>query len=272
MNPNVIFLHIPKTAGATLRSAIHRQYPDRQTHQISTVPSVEVSISEFKDFPPERRKEIRFLSGHGVFGLHSFLEGDTEYVTMLRRPISRVISGYHYILRSPQHRLYEDVAEGGMSLHEYVSSGVNQELDNQMVRRVVGIKGSEEPGEGTLDQAKENLNEWFGVVGLVECFDESLLLMKKRYGWGDVSYHRRNSAPDRPKKEDYPQHVVREIKQRNRLDAELYEYGKERLSGKLEEIDLSEELRSLRRRCWMRSKGVQLKDKINQSLASIGLR
>lgn len=272
MSQNVIFLHIPKAAGTTLRSVIHRQYPDRQVQQIWSVPSLEESISEFKDLPPERRKEIRFLTGHGVFGLHSFLEGDTEYVTMLRRPVRRVISNYHHVLRSPNHRLHGEVAEGGMSLLEYVSSGVNQALDNQMVRQVVGNEGSEDPGEGTLNQAKANLDEWFGVVGLVERFDESLLLMKKRYGWGDVSYHRRNATPNRRKKEDYPQHVVREIKQRNRLDAELYEYGKERLRGKLEEIDLSEELRSLRRRCWMRSKGVQLKDKISRSLASIGLR
>jgi hypothetical protein len=272
MSRNVIFLHIPKAAGTTLRSVIHRQYPDRQVHQIWSVPSLEESISEFKDLPPERRKEIRFLTGHGVFGLHSFLKGETEYVTMLRRPVSRVISNYYYVLRSPGHRLYKDVAEEGMTLHEYVSSGINRVLDNQMVRQVTGIGGDEDPGEEVLDQAKENLDMWFGVVGLVERFDESLVLMKERYGWGDVSYRKRKVASDRPGREDLSRALLRKIEERNRLDTELYEYGQKRLNRELSAADLSRELTSLRRKCWTRSKKAQLKEKVSEGLSFLGLR
>jgi hypothetical protein len=83
---------------------------------------------------------------------------------------------------------------------------------------------------------------WFGIVGLVERFDESLLLMKKRYGWGDVSYRKRKVASDRPGREDLSRALLRKIEERNRLDTDLYEYGQMRLNRELSAADLSREL------------------------------
>jgi hypothetical protein len=137
--------------------------------------------------------------------------------------------------------------------------------------RWLGSGGGEDLREGALDQAKENLDQWFGVVGLVEHFDESLLLMKKRYGWKDVSYYRRNVTPDRPEKEDYPQRVVREIKNRNRLDTELYEYGSERLVKKLEDVNIDQVPYSFRLKCYVRSrkKGIKINyDKLKNLLCN----
>lgn len=272
---NLIFLHMPKCAGSTLQEVLFRQYPDRQCRRVASPPS------EFRNLSWAERKDVRCLAGHGSFGLHSLLEGSTEYITMLRRPVERVISTYYYVAQSPGHRHYEAVTgEEGMSLYEYVSSGginVSGGLDNKMVRHMAGDAGAS--GRKLLRQAKKNWDEWFGVVGLVERFDESLLLMKERYGWGDVAYRKWNVTRDRPSREDLPERVIEEIEARNRLDIELYEYGKERLSAELEGTDIDRELPSFRRRCWMLDKKGKLKDRasqvksqVGQMLRSMGLR
>ena len=271
MRRSIIFLHIPKAAGSTLRSIIRRQYSDSQVHAVSSVPDLQQSISQFRNLPKSQRAEIRCLMGHGSYGLHEELSGSTEYITMFRRPVSRVISNYYYVRHSPEHRLYEEVTESEMSLHEYVSSGVNAVLNNHMVRDVTGTK-SGKPDEKTLQEAKSNLNEKFGVVGLVEQFDESLLLMKRRHGWSDVSYRKRNVTSSRPRKEDLPATLIREIKERNHLDIELYQYAARELNRELQQIQLDLELRLLRLQCWLRSMNVELRNSARRGFAALGLR
>lgn len=235
---------------------------------MSSVPDLQQSISHFQNLPRSEREKLRCVMGHGTYGLHDHLPGSTEYITIFRHPVSRVISNYYYVRRSPEHRVYEEANE--MSLREYATSGVNTALDNQMTRNVTGTTGGGD--EKTLQKAKDILDKRFGVVGLVKRFDESLLLMKERYGWEDIAYRKRNVTSDRPRKEDLLEHTIQEIEERNQLDIELYEYGQNRLSRKLERTDLNRKLRSLRRKCWIRSKKIQLKNKVKQGLSSLGLR
>ena len=253
---SVIFLHIPKCAGSTLRNVIERQYPSGQTYRISPNPSPRESIREFKNLPESEQESIRALSGHGGFsGLHNYLPGKTEYVTLLRNPIDRVISNYYYVRRTEGHRHYETARE--MSLREYVTSGVNKALDNQMVRSIAGSGAggkNEEADAERFRQAKENLNKYFGVVGLVEYFDKSILLMKQHFGWGDVSYQKRNVSSNRPAKEDLPVSLREEIEERNHWDRKLYEYGEQQLNRKLNKSDLRLELRWLQFRCWLQGR------------------
>ena len=73
-----------------------------------------------------------------------------------------------------------------------------------------------------LLKAKENL-QYFSVVGLTERFEESLALMKLRFGWKLESYSSFNITRTRPKKRDLPQSTLDLIAERNRFDIELYE-------------------------------------------------
>ena len=73
-----------------------------------------------------------------------------------------------------------------------------------------------------LRKAKENL-QYFSVVGLTEHFEESLALMKLRFGWELKSYSSFNVTRTRPKKRDLPQSTLDLIAERNRFDIELYD-------------------------------------------------
>lgn len=105
---------------------------------------------------------------------------------MLRDPIDRVISHYYHVINRPKHYLYKAVTSRNMNLAEYVRSGLSHEANNGQVRQISGVEAvffDREPvSPGVLDVAKRNLSEHFHGVGLLERYDESLILFKKLLG------------------------------------------------------------------------------------------
>jgi hypothetical protein len=220
----VIFLHIPKTGGITLRRIIERQYDRRVVHSVGD------PYWSFYELPEAERSRIRLLQGHMPFGLHAALPGPSTYVTMLRDPIERVISEYHYLLRTPTAKFHETVTARGMSLGDVVREGLSVEFDNHQTRLL-----SDDPwvpfgscSDEMLEQAKRNLGERFAVVGLLERFDESVLLMKSRLGWRrPVYYVRRNVTRGRPAPASLPPDTRALIERTHGFDVELYRYATE---------------------------------------------
>ena len=231
-----------------------RQYDDDNIYLITKEETfVRSNTVSFRDLPRSKRMETQCIMGHASFGLHRDLIGSTEYVTLLRDPVNRIISLYYYARRAEGHRHHEVIREEDVSLHDYVTSGINEvEIRNGMTRQIAGLT-DELPDRHALKQAKQHLRDYFGVVGLVERFDESLLLMKRQYGWGQVAYRRRRVGKGRPRKEDISEETLHEIRERNRLDWELYRFAKERFENSLSEIDLEEELRWHQLKCRMYS-------------------
>jgi hypothetical protein len=76
-----------------------------------------------------------------------------------------------------------------------------------------------------LERATDHLNNYFSVVGLSERFEESLALMKLRFGWQLKSYSSFNVTRARPKKEDLPRATLDLIAEKNRFDVALYQHA-----------------------------------------------
>ena len=122
------------------------------------------------------------------------------------------------------------------------------ELDNGMTRFIAGDENDlfinrtaiGECDEKLLDKAIYNLDNWFAVAGLVEKFDETVLLLGKVLGWRNSFYLPRNRGKDR-KKPDIGSGLVEKIKARNYLDVRLYEYIQKRFYNDLERYGISED-------------------------------
>jgi len=69
-----------------------------------------------------------------------------------------------------------------------------------------------------FEQAKHNLRNHFSVVGLSERFEDSLALMKIRYGWKLDSYHSFNITRSRARKRELPQAILDLIADKNSFD------------------------------------------------------
>jgi hypothetical protein len=209
--------------------------------------------------------------GHVPFGIHDSLTGPAEYITLLRDPVERVISNYYYIRRSPKHRFYDALED--LSIQQYVKNGINPLIENGMVRFLSG-RAYDRPGKVMLKEAKDNLREHFGVVGLVEKFDESLLLMASRYNWSNIAYRRRNATKTRPTREDLSSSVIESIQRHNRLDIELYRYARERLTRDLRtaDLDLENKLRWLQGGCRLHAFKHNVQVATRNVLGALGLK
>lgn len=203
-----------------------------------------------KNIPEVERKKIKFLHGHISFGVDEYLPNSSIYITMLRNPVERIISHYYYVLRNPNHYLYDQVVSQNMNLKDYVSSGISEELQNDQTRRLSGIfqksLNSEQNPTDMLEIAKINLKEKIGVFGLTEIFDESLLLFQRKIGFQDIFYFKQNSTKNRTKKQDIPENVIQTIKDNNQLDIELYQYASDLFDSYITQESIKNKLQSFK--------------------------
>ena len=175
--------------------------------------------------------------GHFSFGLnvHQSLAQPTTYFTMLRNPVDRVISTYFYIIRKPDHTHHKTTHD--LSLFDFVKNGVSPVgIDNGMTRLLCGIEDISSIPFGCctgemLQTAKKNLAQYFSVIGLMDRFDETLILLKKIYGWHPF-YIKENVSRNRPS-DPPPPETIDLIKNYNKFDIQLYDYARGLFEEKL---------------------------------------
>jgi len=253
-----LFLHIPKTAGTTLTEVIYDEYfgrPEgseaylehdrfRLTHGILYVKE-NVSAGFYRDsyecvFDSSerqvlRRTDIGVVIGHFTFGLHRYLGRPASYITLLRDPVERVASLHNHLLLYPDYQESAVVADARVSLLEFATRWERREIDNDQVRRLSGIDAPfGECSPTMLEQAKQNLADWFAVVGITERFDESLALFRKALGWADARYRSRMVNRGHVRRASLTRREVDALSDRNALDLELYSFAKELFEEALE--------------------------------------
>lgn len=187
-------------------------------------------IESFFRLSEQERQQIKIFMGHFSFGLHvdRYLARPTTYLTILRRPVDRVISTYFYILRKPGHTHHQTTIR--LSLYDFVRNGVSPVgIDNGMTRLLCGIEDvSSVPfgscTEAMLESAKNNLSQYFSVVGLTDRFDETVILLNKLYGWHPF-YIKDNVSRSRPSAPPPSAETIELIKTYNKLDIQLYDYA-----------------------------------------------
>jgi len=244
----VIFLHVPKAAGATLNVILRRHFAEDETYRIDGR-NVAESIAKFKRLPRAEREKIRLLAGHQGYGLHAYLGTPSTYVTLLRDPVDRAVSHYYYARSAPGHYLHDEIVSKGIGLEDYPKLAA--EVRNGQTRMLAGSDGAEsdECGRKELDLAKRRLTESFSAFGICGEFDRSLVLLKRRLGLRRPYYHRINVTPGRPRRADVPRSAAGAIARSNEFDMELYRFAlarfKEACAGA---PGLDREVRSLRRR------------------------
>lgn len=209
----LLFLHIPKAGGSTLKAILGREYAGRATWTADW-PTAE-DVAQLED-----RAAIELVEGHFRFGLHRLFPQEATYITLVRDPVDRVVSHYDYVRREEAHPLHDEVISRGLDLREYVESGLSGELENGQVELLA--EG------GGLEEAKRNLVEHFPVVGVTERFDESILLFQREFGWRLPLYARVN-VTDKKRRSTIDTRTRALILERNELDAGLYAFAVERL-------------------------------------------
>nr|WP_272506048.1 sulfotransferase family 2 domain-containing protein [Salinibacter ruber] len=250
--PPVAFIHIPKTAGTTFHTILRKQYGQSSIAAVRAFTPDELEAQMQSLGVADRADpDVEAVSGHMIFGAHRYLDGPLQYLTFVREPVSRVISDYYYVRRTPDHDFYDPVVTENYSLADYVVSGITIYTNNVQTRMISGIGRDVDFGDCTsdmLDRALHNLDEHFAGIGLTERFDESVTLMQRKLGWSLPMYKTRNRTKKRPGRAEIPDATRTLIREHNALDLKLYQYAKERFHrerSKQEEDAFERDLRRL---------------------------
>jgi hypothetical protein len=246
----IAFVHIPKTGGTTLSAMLERQYAHDELHEImmrgmswiaaepALVPKRLITLSKIHRLKSALRqaRPPRMIHGHFDWSIVKLLPAGTRCFTLLRDPVERAISHYYHYRRMVGDPAYPIAM--GSTLAQWVSERGLVEMDNGQTRRLAGEMGVPY-GRLTarmLDRAKANLAR-LAVVGLTERFDESVVLLQRAFGWTLLPVRARNIGKDRPPRAAVSPQTLQLIEDCNRLDLDLYRFGRglfERAIGKLD--------------------------------------
>ena len=220
----LIFLHIPKTGGSTLYKILRRHYSQTETITLDTP-----GVARFKTLPIAQRERYRLIQGHLCFGLHRFIPRASTYVTFLRQPVERAFSFYCYARSTPDHYLYPVLTNEHLDLRALLALDLTEELCNYQTRMLAGDEW-EDPQRvvtrAALERAQANLRNGFRVVGLLEEFDATLLLLHRVFAWPLRVYVKENVTKEKPSAASLDVETRRLVEDANPLDLELYEYAR----------------------------------------------
>lgn len=169
----LFFIHIPKTAGTSLRRVLRPRYTGEEF-----VPVYSHEPAELQSIR-DKLEGARVLYGHFSYGFHELLDTQGLYATMLREPVARAWSLYRHQLHNPRAG-YHDLVRSGISFEKLLESNSIHEMNNHMTRIVSGHVGVEFiDDDSLLARAIENIKRDFLFVGLVERMAESLASLSR---------------------------------------------------------------------------------------------
>jgi hypothetical protein len=238
IEPLIALVHVPGTAGATVKSAFADAYTRRAVRGVGDYARGKEALAKLARSSDHwerwHRRGGRVVAGRVPYALlRQELPSDTRYISFLREPVDRVLSHYyrdiHYPELTPEQRAErrERGRATAASLEEALGEQGVPQLNDLATRFLCGHPSpmGELPATA-LDDAKANLRE-LAFVGLQERFDESILLLRRMLGLDPVPHLNANVAINRPAVEDISDEQRALIEEHNRLDAELYAFGLE---------------------------------------------
>jgi len=265
VEPLLVYHHIQKTAGASLRIVVKENYPpERLLESYGAATDNEWYRLWWGSFTAGERSTIRCVAGHSANHLLPALDRPFRVLSILRDPVERVVSLYHYLLGRHDY-MKAHAPGGGRGKREALGllEGENWTLDdiyrhlggghegrsvehqklstffNGQTRAILRphsdletlayAEGSWPEGELHLKTALEYVKRHY-AVGLQEDFVHSIDRFAQEFGWHSVftPYVNVTQHERRHEVSDETRALIRRY---NALDIELYEHFREVLGG-----------------------------------------
>jgi hypothetical protein len=226
----LLFLHVPKTAGVSVSSYLKERYAPGRVLEV-VPPDYLASEAAIRDLDASRKLGIGLVLGHFSYGMHEAFEQECRYFSILRDPISRLVSLYRYTRATPEHPRHDHARR--MSLVEFANSGIHPELENCQTKMLSGrlesnfIAGNGPCTAEDLRRAKTHIDEGFAICGIYEELAATMSDLASLMGWPRQRIEHRNRTAGVPGDEV-------QAADRNALaavcefDVALYEYARER--------------------------------------------
>lgn len=231
MDYSLIYLHQPKTGGTTTKGFLKRNFHNRRSFQIEK--PYHKNIEQFKNLSDNQKTTIDLLYGHFGHGIHKFLPQKCFYFSIIREPIKRVISHYNY--DANKNSIPKKIAnkKGNILSFEDYFFQWSKRFNNGQVR-LLSAENGEFFNKGyefgkcdteMLEKAKGHVRQNFLLLGLLEEFDKSLMILAKKCGLSLPIYIKKKVSKDRVK-HSINNKELELIYKYNQLDLEFYDWAK----------------------------------------------
>ena len=229
MSPShFIFNHIPKTGGTTLLTICRARLAASQI-------SPHLIEPEIRLIPASRFERYALITGHfSILTQAGFCRGRYS-MTLLRDPIRRIFSAYTFWRAAEESNVVTAKAKE-LSFADFVRYFADSPaiIHNPYTHHFAAV-GRDFPGypadeTGLLDAARNNLAA-FDFVGVCEKLPKSVRRLCQEAGWPAPTEtpHENRSYSERGLAGIETQ-TLELLRERNRLDLELYEYATTRLT------------------------------------------
>lgn len=235
----IIFHHIPKTAGTSFHSVIDENFKEGVYTISGNQIEHELSIQKFIELSVAEKSKIKLLKGHNVFGLHEYFTNKCDYITFVRKPAEKHISGYYYMLKAKA-ILPERVefAKKPPSLEDYIKDGDIYYGNNPLVKAFLNIRDPKVLVDEILfKKATKILTDKYTFIGLTEAFDESLVLLDSLYKMNIKGYVKRNVGTNYDRDKLDP-NLIDLFNKHNPFDVKFYEFAEKLFWNKISSLGI----------------------------------
>ncbi|WP_410990995.1 sulfotransferase family protein [Bacillus cereus] len=230
----IVFIHIAKTGGTTLRNILNSQYPDNSIFLYMDKTNKKlVNEEKLLQLLQKHINSAKAISGH--FGFEMKYEEiiqpllprikknrDITYISMIRKPVDQIFSLFHHYKRN-------NWIASEITFDMFVTNKLYQ-LNYQ----TLCISGGNIPD---IQQAKKNITKDFAVLGVTDMYKESLFLMKERFNWENKTYKKENVFVNAFELTHISSKIKQQIEQDNALDCQLYRFARSVLKKKIKKLD-----------------------------------
>jgi hypothetical protein len=230
---SLLFLHIPKTGGATATGVLSTRFAEADCLPLYQGPAPDLGDVD----------RFRYITGHLTASFTERFRRPPFVFTFLRDPIDRVLSSYSYLKpMSPEYVRSLLLFDRGEDAHDRLLRCVelSRELPiDEIIRREPEIateyfgnrqarvlSGSDpRGGDESLDRALEGLAQC-DFVGLSDRLDESVRWLTRRLGWRDLTpLPHTNVTSERVHREQLSPRAVGALREFTSIDSELYRHA-----------------------------------------------